>query len=386
MRILVDAVPLLGLATGIARYLRNLYGAMKALNGPSDVDVVYFDGARIHLSMPRATKPALRSKIAAALWSLPDPLVFALRCVHWLIYEHRLRQIMRTGHFELYHATGFVPAALSSTPQVFSLYDLSLIWYPHTHPRERVWFFRFWKHRRLSRATHILTLSDYMRDEISCVLQWPQEKITAVPLAPAEHFAPRNPEAVASVRKRLGLPNHYLLFVGSLEPRKNIGLAVQALHRCRSDMPLVLAGWEAWGDKTWLETVPTGRRQPKIFRLGYVDDETLACLYSGATALIYPSLYEGFGLPILEAMACGCPVICSNKSSMPEVAGAAARLIDPGNPDDLAAAIDEVTGCPEYRQDLIHRGYARAAAFSWTRTAQETQAVFSAVMAKNHLS
>lgn len=384
MRIVVDALPLLGLATGISRYLRNLYGAMKALNGPSNMDVVYFDGARAHLSMPRVAKPALSSKITAALWSLPDPLVFALRCVHWLIYEHRLRQIIKAGHFDLYHATSFVPAALSNTPQVFSLYDLSLIRYPQTHPRERVWFFRFWKRRRMSCASHILTLSEFMRREICRVLQWSQDRVTAVPLAPAEHFAPRNPEAVASVRKRLGLPNHYLLFVGSLEPRKNIGLAVKALHRCRSDIPLVLAGWEAWGDKTWLETVPTGRRQPQIFRPGFVDDETLACLYSGATALIYPSLYEGFGLPILEAMACGCPVICSNTSSMPEVAGGAARLIDPGNPDDLAAAIDEVTGSAEYRQNLIHKGHARAAAFSWTRTARETQAVLSAIIAKNH--
>lgn len=116
---------------------------------------------------------------------------------------------------------------------------------------------------------------------------------------------------------------------------------------------------------------------------GYLDDDTLACLYSGATALVYPSLYEGFGLPIVEAMACGCPVICSNVSSMPEVAGDAARLIDPRNPDDLATAIEEVVESSVTQKDLAQRGLARAATFTWRRTALETRQVFQAVIEEN---
>ena len=117
----------------------------------------------------------------------------------------------------------------------------------------------------------------------------------------------------------------------------------------------------------------------RIILTGYVDDETLACLYSGALSFVYPSLYEGFGLPILEAMACGCPVICSDVASMPEVAGDAAIRIDPASPDDLAAAINLLTGDQNTRQCLIARGFARAADFTWKRTAEKTLGVFQKI-------
>ncbi|ROR03142.1 glycosyltransferase family 4 protein [Desulfosoma caldarium] len=382
MRILVDVLPLVGLDTGIARYLRNLYGTIEALPDPPSMDIVYFDGRKTHLSIPRAAQPARWSKAVTALWRLPAPVTFTLRCARWIAYEQQLQRITKPGSYDLYHATSFVPAAVTDIPQVFSLYDLSLICYPQTHPTERVWFFRYWSRRRLDYATHILTISQYMREEICRLLGWPEEKVTAVPLAPARHFSPRPLEAVALVRKRLGLPKEYLLFVGSLEPRKNIGLAVQALTRCRHDIPLVLVGWTAWGDKRWLAEAQLHRRRPRLIALGYTDDETLACLYSGATALVYPSLYEGFGLPILEAMACGCPVICSNTSSMPEVAGEAAHLIDPLDPQDLASAIDQVLDASDYRQHLIRAGLKRAAGFSWERTARQTRSVFQAILSE----
>ncbi len=235
-------------------------------------------------------------------------------------------------------------------------------------------------------ATHILTLSEYIRKEICEILRWPENRVTAVPLAPAEVFRPRPSEHVAAACRALGLPEDYLLFVGSLEPRKNIGLVIEALERCRFDIPLVLVGWEAWGEKRWLEAARSKGLEKRIFIVGYVDDETLARLYSGATALVYPSLYEGFGLPILEAMACGCPVICSNVSSMPEVAGDAARLIDPFDAEDLAAAIDEVIDSSAYRAHLFQKGLRRAAAFSWTRTARKTLAVFRKVIEENRMS
>lgn len=386
MRILVDALPLSGLVTGISRYLRSLYAAMEVMEGSSGIGIDYFDGRRGRFRMPPMAEPVAWAKNTAALWKLPDPAVFALRCVHWLGYENNLRRLARKRQYDIYHETTFAPAALSAVPQVFSLCDLSLLRYPETHPRERVWFFEFFRRRRMRYVTHILTISQYIREEICDILGWPPSGVTAVPLAPADVFRPRAQEDAAAARKTLHLPEDYLLFVGSLEPRKNIGLVVEALRRCRSDIPLVLAGWEGWGDKSWLEAVRSKGLKEKIFIVGYVDDETLASLYTGATALVYPSLYEGFGLPIVEAMACGCPVICSNVSSMPEVAGGAARLIDPSDPDDLAAAIDEVAGSPAYRADLSQRGFVRAEAFSWARTARETLGVFQAVIEENGLS
>ena len=383
MRILVDALPLSGLVTGISRYLRNLYGAMEVLEAASGDQVHYFDGRKLHFRMPPSAKPATWAKAVAGLWKLPDSAVFALRSLYWIGYESHLRHLSRRQRYDIYHETAFTPAAFSGVPQVFSLCDLSLLRYPETHPRDRVWFFEFFRRRRMPYATHILTLSQYIRDEICDVLKWPAERVTAVPLAPAKPFRPKADEDVAAARRTFGLPRDYLLFVGSLEPRKNIGLVVEALARCRTDIPLVLVGWEAWGDKSWLKAARSRGLCKRIYLLGYVDDETLACLYTGATCLVYPSLYEGFGLPIVEAMACGCPVICSNVASMPEVAGDAARLIDPEDPDDVAAAIDEVAASPGLRQDMVRRGFARAAAFHWQRTAEETRAVFRAVIEEN---
>ena len=142
------------------------------------------------------------------------------------------------------------------------------------------------------------------------------------------------------MRKQYNLTGEYLLFVGSLEPRKNLPLLIQAMQLCNTNISLLIVGWEGWGDKSWMQTIRESGLTQRIILTGYVDDETLACLYSGASAFVYPSLYEGFGLPILEAMACGCPVICSDVASMPEVAGDAAIRIDPASAEDLAAAID----------------------------------------------
>ena len=165
--------------------------------------------------------------------------------------------------------------------------------------------------------------------------------------------------------KELGLPKDFLLFVGTLEPRKNLSLFVKALAVCEHDIPIVLVGWNGWGNDEWLKTAETKGLRKRIFTTGYVDEETLACLYSSALALVFPSLYEGFGLPVLEAMACGCPVICSNAASLPEVAGGAALLIDPFQVEDLALAMDKVVSDCTLREDLIRKGLLRSAQFSW---------------------
>ena len=162
------------------------------------------------------------------------------------------------------------------------------------------------------------------------------------PLSPDPLFCPCSTDVVETIKTKYNLPESYLLFVGSLEPRKNIALLIDALQAVKTDIPLVLVGWHGWGYKGWLEKIKTTDLKSRIYVIGHVPDDDLKAIYSGAAALVYPSLYEGFGLPILEAMACGCPVICSNTASMPEVAGDAAILIDPGRVVELAAAIETI--------------------------------------------
>lgn len=379
MKILVDAIPMTGLLTGISRYLRNMYGEMAKLE---QADISYLAGKTLVEEMPPLAETAKWEKATAAVWKLPDPVVFCLRSAHWLRYEQILRRVCHKKTFDIYHETAFVPAKQSAAPTVYSVYDLSLRRYRQTHPRERVWFFEYFLKRRLSYADHILTISEFIRQEIIEEFKLPPEMVSSVPLAADPVFGPISPSEVARVLKAYQLPSAYLLFVGSLEPRKNAATLIEAMQKLTTDIPLVMVGWHAWGSKDWLEEAKRTGLSARIKILGHVPDEDLAAIYNGATALVYPSLYEGFGLPILEAMSCGCPVVSSNVASMPEVAGDAALLINPLDSDELTAAIDKVTTDSNLRADLINLGYRQAQKFNWKQTAENTLAVYKKVAAK----
>lgn len=379
MKVLIDAIPMTGLLTGIARYLRNMYTVMSNHN---DVELSYITGKTLCDSMPPLADSARWEKATGAVMKLPDPLVFGLRAAHWLRYEQKLRSICKQNSFDLYHETAFVPAKLPGVPTVYSIYDLSLRRWRETHPRERVWFFEFFLKRRLPYATHILTISEFIRQEIIEEFELPPSMVSAVPLAADPLFGPRTAEQVSKVLRRYKLPGAYLLFVGTLEPRKNIDVLIAALQAGTVDIPLVLVGWQGWGDKGWMEKISKAGLAGRVHIIGHVPDEDLVAIYNGATALVYPSLYEGFGLPILEAMACGCPVICSNAASMPEVAGNAALLIDPADSEELAANIEIVAHDNNKRAEMIGQGHKQAAKFSWERTAAETLDVFKKVVEK----
>ena len=376
MNILVNGIPLTGLLTGISRYVRCLYTEMQKL---SDTSVTYFTGPAASSEMPLQAESEAWCKTREMLWMLPDHLVTTLRVLHWRYFENRLRRCCQSQPFDVYHETSFFPAALKDVPVVYTMYDLSLIKHRSEHPRERLWFFDHFFNRRLPYASHILTISEYVRNEIIDEIGLPPHLVTSIPLAPDPTFYPREKPQVGEVLRRHGWPEEYILFVGTLEPRKNLSLLIKALTIADTKIPLILAGWQGWGDKKWMQIISDQELQRRIFFTGYVDEETLACLYTGASAFVFPSLYEGFGLPILEAMACGCPVICSNAASMPEVAGKAAFLIDPTDAEALAYALDSVLTDSTLRQSMIQQGIERAKQFSWKETAVKTLEIFQQV-------
>ena len=375
LSVLVNAMPLTGLLTGIGRYVRNLYFC---LEHEQAARLGYFIGRETVPVMPVQNSTATRLLKRERLERLPSPVVCSLRVAHWFWYEHRLRRdIRKDGGYNLYHETGFFPPDIGGRlPVVHTVYDLSLRRHAHTHPRERVCYYEFFIRRRLPQAAHVLAISEYVRQEILDEFRLDPQMVTTVPLAPDPHFFPRSEEQVDLTLARLGLARPYILFAGTLEPRKNLKLLIEALPLMRHDIPLVLAGWSGWGDKTWLERLQNLGLTQRVILSGYVEDEDLACLYSAATALVYPSLYEGFGLPILEAMACGCPVVCSNTSCLPETAGDAAFLVDPHDPGALAAILDDLVENDMLRREMSERGRIRAAMFTWEKTAQRTRAVF----------
>lgn len=375
MKILVDAIPMTGLLTGIARYLRNLYGMVDYLGL---ADTAYFTGRSLFDTMPPMADSRQWQQMTRSVRHLPDPLVFGMRAARWLQYEYFLNRVCRkkTSEISLYHETAFTPARLTSVPTVFSVYDLSLRRYPSTHPKERVWLFEYFIRTRLQYARHILTISEFIRDEIMDEFKVPPSMVTSVPLAPDPLFAPADDLEIKQVKQKYHLPDDFLLFVSSQEPRKNIGLLMEALASAKTDIPLVLAGWNGWGDKHWLKTICTTRLKGRVFFTGHVPDHDLCAMYSGASALVYPSLYEGFGLPVVEAMACGCPVICADAASLPEVAGNAALYIDPDRADSLTHAIDTLVQDSGLRKSLVARGAVRSGQFTWENTARKTIDLF----------
>jgi glycosyltransferase involved in cell wall biosynthesis len=310
------------------------------------------------------------SRKAALFWRLPTHLALAIRLSDHLYREARFRLAGRK--FDVYHEAAFFPfSPIKDLQTVFTIHDLSLIRYPQFHPRERVLFSKLFLRRRCRGVKSFLTVSDFTRNEASVLLGLRTGLMTTTHLAhDSEIFFQRKEAEVHDALIRFTVPEKYFLFVGTGDPRKNLSTVERALQLSGINIPLVVAGWSGWDKEQ------AGRNRARF--LGYVDDEDLARLYSGAVALLYPSTYEGFGLPILEAMACGCPIICSHRASLPEVAGnAALYLKDPTDAVELSDLLKLVASSKSLRSALIEAGALRARLFSWGRTAEKTISVFS---------
>jgi alpha-1,3-rhamnosyl/mannosyltransferase len=375
VRLLLDAIPLLSLVTGIGRYLRNLYEHIEAEEG---IEINYFDGKTTAAQMPRPMDSNTWIKVTEAAWKIPGPATMLLRSLCWLRYEARLSRALRSGDYELHHSTALTPSAVKDkkVKQVFTLHDLSLEHHRDKHPLERRMFWDVFAKRRMQHADHIMTPSQFVRDEFCDTFAYDPDRVSVVPEAADPFFSPRMQSEVSEMLEKFALPKDYLLFVGTLEPRKNVEALIQAFAHMQNEMHLVLAGWRGWGEKPWLKTLEEAGLTDRVHIFGYVSDEDLARLYSGATAFVYPSRYEGFGLPLLEAMACGCPVVSSNAACLPETAGSAAKYFHPDDAEELAHALDSIVEDDKLRSDMSAAGKARAAEFTWKRSARETRDVF----------
>jgi glycosyltransferase involved in cell wall biosynthesis len=267
---------------------------------------------------------------------------------------------------------------LAVANQVCTIHDLIPLdrpeWFNHRFTAFYSWLFPALVHR----VAHIIAVSHFTKQRIMERFGVPDEKITVIWNGVEDRYRPAREADILSMREALGLGNRpYLLSVGSLEPRKNLSRLLAAWAMLKptsgSDPQLVVAGMK--GNAQVFSDARTGPVPPNVLFPGYVDERYLPALYSGALAAVYPSLYEGFGLPPLEAMACGTPVITSNVTSLPEVVGNAALLINPLDAYSIAAAMSKVIEDGELREDLIRKGFCRAALFSWDQTAAQTWAL-----------
>jgi len=287
-------------------------------------------------------------------------------------YQLAFRLATGRRRYDLYHEPNNI-AMRWRGPTITTVHDLSVVRHPEWHPDDRVaWYARDFE-KSAARTAHFICPSAFTKRELMELAGVGEDRITVIPLAPREAFRPRPPEAVRELRARMSLPETFLLFVGTIEPRKNIDGLLDAYSRSpgafRRRHPLVLVGAAGWGvSGLWNRAARLGI-QESILPLGYVTEADLAALYTAASALLWPSWYEGFGLPPLECMACGTPVITSNTSSLPEVTGDAALAVDPANTAAMAEMIQRIIEDRPLAADLAARGLARAAQFTWQRCA-----------------
>ncbi|MDF1512256.1 MAG: glycosyltransferase family 1 protein [Anaerolineae bacterium] len=305
------------------------------------------------------------------------------RMLVWLAQLARIPFNHLVPDATLFHATEHLLIPLRGVPTILTIHDLIFRMMPEHHKVLNRWYLNLALPLFSRRADHIVVVSEATRKAVMQVYKVNSEKISVIPEAAAPRFKPQSPEVVETIKQRYQLPEKYLLYVGTIEPRKNLLRLLKVwekLYTIKEVPPLVIVGSRGWLSEDFFAALEASPVRNGALLTGYVRDADLPALYAGATAFVFPSLYEGFGLPPLEAMACGTPVVCSNTSSLPEVVGDAALLFDPTDELALADALMRITQNAELRGTLREQGLEQAGKFSWERTAKETMDVYQHIL------
>ena len=285
--------------------------------------------------------------------------------------------------YDLYWQPNYIPQKVKAKKVVTTIHDFSFHIQPQWHPRERIEYYRknFWE--KAAASDWIITGSHFTKEEIVNYMGYPEEKITVIYHA-VDHKVYRSyeEEVLQVTKEKFGLSDTFLLFVGSIEPRKNLLNLLKAYHllshEIKKNCPLVLVGFKGWENREIMQEIE--KEKEYIHYLGYLSNEELAHVYGLATLFIYPSLYEGFGIPPLEAMACGTAVIASNAASIPEVCGDAAMYIDPNVYEDISEKITSLLTNTSKRDTLVKKGLLHSKRFTWDKAAGEHIKVFEKVL------
>jgi glycosyltransferase involved in cell wall biosynthesis len=289
------------------------------------------------------------------------------------------RQLCRWKKYELYHEPNFLPLPCDC-PTVATLHDLSPLLHPEWHPAERVAQFEKHFRRGLSQCIHFFTVSEFVRREVIQTLGLSPARVTRTYNGIRASLAPLPADEVAATLRRLDLPSRYLLYVGTIEPRKNLSTLLRAYgaldERIRRDYPLVLVGNWGWNAGEVARLLDAKGGAAGVIHLGYVPESYLSALYNGARALVFPSLYEGFGLPPVEMLACGGAVLASTAGAVAETVGRQAHLIEPLDLDGWRQAMQRVVEDDDWWQTLRRGAVEAARPFTWERCAADTLRVY----------
>lgn len=380
MLIGIDACSLVHQKTGVAYYIYHLIRHLVQIAPYYQFRLLLFDrnvGQNRFMELATGNvevRPCYSVGSARGLYGM-----LKLSCQRILTIERFV------GSVDLFHSTDGLCLAQKKGKRIVTIFDLSPILFPRYHPLRRVMVYKVLLAYSARRADRVIVISENTKRDVMRHLDIPEEKIAVTPLAAGAAFRPIREAHVRLVLQRHGLIyRHYWLCVGAMEPRKNLVHLVTAYELLRRrvpiSMPLVLVGGTGWRNREIHRKIVASSWCQDIRLLGYVPEEELAALYGGAFAFLYPSLYEGFGLPPLEAMACGTPVITSNVSSLPEVVSDAAIMVEPYDVDKLAETMYEVLNDEELRQKMSKKGLERAKMFSWEKTTSRTLQVYEEIL------
>ena len=358
LRVGIDGRAFASPAAGVRRYVANLVPALAATG--DGLEIVVLGGS-----------PAMVPAGFAHIEEPPHPPGNP----GWVTVG--LPRAARRASVDVIHAPAYTAPLWAPAPVVLTIHDVSYARQPRWYPHRGGWLRQAFYRRSAHAAAEIVTDSEFSAGEIQAAYRIHRERITVVPLGVPETFACR--DAARAERLPSGLAAPFVLHVGDLHPRRNLPMLVEAVLRARKRVPtlaLALAGLDRGEGAAILETAQRAGAADAIRLLGVVDDSVLRALYRDAVALTYPSRYEGFGLPVLEAMASGLPVIASRAASIPEVLGDAGMLLDPDDVDAWAASIATLVENSSMRERMRADGLARASTFTWARTAHATVEVY----------
>ena len=382
LRVAFNATPLLSPLTGIGNYIVHL-GAALAATGDVDAWSFYRDHWRHEAPTPPEGGRAVQSAVSRAR-DVVKP---------WVPYRRELRQAVqwilfgrgaRRHRIELYHEPNFVPIR-SDIPFVVTIHDLSWLRHPDTHPADRVRWLERGMPGAIERAAAVICPSEFVRREVLAEFGVRPELVHTTHLGVSATFRPHTPAETAETLRGFGLTHgSYILTVGTIEPRKNVRHVLAAYGNLpatlRERFPLVIAGARGWRDADLKAELRQQAQRGEVRLLGHVPQLALPALYAGAALFVFPSLYEGFGLPPLEAMASGVPVIVSNRASLPEVVGDAAEIVAAEDPEATAARIASLLNDAGARAELTRRGAAHVPAFTWAACAEATLGVYRSAL------
>lgn len=378
MKILIDAFLLLSPLTGIGRYTYEVARYIQQL-GEHELSFNYGSLSSELYGLKNA--PSQEEQKRKKLQNFLKQSSFLKKYGR---YFYMYKAKFYRDVYDLYFQPAFLPNPFIKAKKVIcTIHDFSFLLHPQWHPQERVKYFKTNIHLA-KKADHVITGSNFTKQEIITYLHIPQESITVIYHGVNHHlFRKYQEKELQKTKQKFALKKDFLLFVGSIEPRKNLSNLLKAYslltHSQKEALPLVLVGFKGWENKEIMQELQ--KHKNFVSYLGFVSDEELAHLYNLATVFIYPSLYEGFGLPPLEAMACGAAVIVSDVASLPEVCADGALYVDPNNMEQISQAILLLAEDATKREALQAKAIVRASSFSWEKSATAHLELFKKVQA-----